>query len=296
MSLYNGETTCLFYAGSRYLITKAEHGRSKLPPASYVLIDQVLSSWASLLKGSVVIRMATKEIAWRATGIYVPTLASKASLLEETRVFLETYAQCGSIEQASQLLNDGGLPQRSRRTRTTIVGIIRMRLTRWHPPAWVLDDLVSFARDTRSDAFPLAVLLHTARQDRLLYDFVQKVVVPRWYNGTYKLIPSDVQGFLDTMQPEHPEISHWGYTTRERLSNGVLTVLRDCKLLKGEVNKYIGTPLVPTAAVEHLIHLLQGEEISQDVMAQHLDWRLWLWDTTQAQGAIDICIRQEHMA
>ena len=81
------------------------------------------------------------------------------------------------------------------------------------------------------------MLLHIARQDLLLYNFVQQVIVQRWYAGTTNMIRSDVQGFLDAAHEAHPEVNGWSYTTRERLSRGVLAVLRDCKLLKGEVKK-----------------------------------------------------------
>lgn len=238
----------------------------------------------------------TKETFWRATGPYVPTLASKSSLLDETKIFLDIYAQVGDLHKTSQALVNGALPQRSRRTRSTIVGILRMRLVRWNPPVWVLDDLVAFARDPNPNLLCLALLAHIARQDCLLYDFVQQVIVPRWCSGIYKVIRSDVQGFLDKAQEEHTEITHWSYTTRERLSNSVLTVLRDCKLLKGEANKYIVAPLVSPQAVRHLVHLLVAEGVAQEAIPHHADWKLWLWDSTQTQKAIDSVNMEERMA
>ncbi len=72
-------------------------------------------------------------------------------------------------------------------------------------------------------------------------------------------------------------------------------MLRDCKLLKGEVNKYIILPTVPTLIAHHLIHLLQAEGIAPEHLAQHPDWQLWLWDITQAQKAIDSYVKQEYM-
>ena len=57
----------------------------------------------------------------------------------------------GDIEATRQALVNGGLPQRSRATRATIVKIVQLRLTRWNPPAWVLDDLIAFAQDGHHD-------------------------------------------------------------------------------------------------------------------------------------------------
>src|SRR5437016_6222363 len=100
--------------------------------------------------------MSTSEetTRWRASGPYLPTLASKTSLIEETRQFLLTYARLGDVEAARQALVNGGLPQRSRATRKTIVEIVQIRLTRWHPPVWVLDDLNTFAQDGHQAELP----------------------------------------------------------------------------------------------------------------------------------------------
>ncbi len=235
----------------------------------------------------------TKETLWRATGSYSPKLASKASLVDEAKLFLTTYAQLGDLSATSKVLIDTVLPQRSRETRATIVGVLRIRLVRWNPPSWVLDDLVSFARDSNPDTLRLALLLHTARQERVLYDFVQQVIVSRWYAGMYKVIRSDVQGFLDIAQEEHPEVLRWSYTTRQRLSNSVLTVLRDCRLLKGEINKHIVTPHIPMQVAHHLVRLLLAEGIANEDIAHHPDWRLWLWDEAQAQKVVAMVTAQE---
>ncbi len=238
----------------------------------------------------------TKETVWRATGSYSPKLASKASLVEEAKLFLTTYAQLGDLSATSKALIDTVLPQRSRETRTTIVGVLRTRLVLWNPPSWVLDDLVSFAHDANPDTLRLALLLHTARQEKVLYDFVQQVIVPRWYSSIYQVMRSDVQGFLDSAQEEHPEVLHWSYTTRERLSSSVLTVLRDSRLLKGEVNKHIVTPHIPLQVAHHLVRLLLAEGIVEKDIAHHPDWRLWLWDEAQAQNAVNTVTTQEHDA
>jgi hypothetical protein len=235
----------------------------------------------------------TKEVLWRTTAHYLPTLASKSSLLEETRLFLAMYAQTGDIKLASQMLIDTALPQRSRQTRITIVQILRKRFVQWNPPLWVLDELVVFAQDQNADTFRIAMLLHLARQDRLLYDFVQQVIVPSWQLNAYKISPSDVQGFLDEVQEEHLEIARWSYTTRERLSQSVLTVLRNCRLLKGEAHKAIVAPTVPQQVVRHLMHLLVAEGIPREKLASHPDWQMFLWDSAQAQKALDMVTTQE---
>ena len=232
---------------------------------------------------------------WRADGSYLPRLASKTSLIEESRLFLLTYARLQDIVATRQELVNGGLPQRSRATRATILEIVQIRLTRWHPPAWVLDDLIGFAQDGHQAELQAALLLHTARQDVLLYDIIQRVVVSRWLAGELELIPADIQRFLDDMQSVHPEVARWSYSTRVRLSQHALAAMRDFGLLQGKASKRIVEPIVPLAVVRHLLHLLQEEGVLPEQMAHHTDWQLWLWDAVRARKAIDTSHLQERM-
>jgi hypothetical protein len=230
---------------------------------------------------------------WRASGPYLLRLASKTSLLEESRQFLQTYSRLGSIEATRQELVDGGLPQRSRATRATILEIVQIRLVRWHPPAWALDDLVAFAQDGHQAELQAALVLHTARQDTLLYDIIQQVVVPHWQEGERELIRADVQRFLDGVQSTHPEVAGWSHSTREKLAGNALSTLRDFGLLSGKASKQIVEPIVPPTVVLHLLHLLQAEGIPSELIAGHPDWQLWLWDTARTQKAIDKLKLQE---
>jgi hypothetical protein len=231
--------------------------------------------------------ISSETTRWRATGPYLLRLASKTSLIEETRRFLLAYSQSGDIETARQALVNGELPQRSRATRVTIAEIIQLRLTRWHPPTWVLDDLIAFAQHDEQDQLRATLLLHTARQDELLYDIIQQVVMPRWLAGEREIIRADIQRFLDSSQQAHPEIAGWGHSTREKLSGNALTILRDFGLLHGKATKEIVEPLVPPTVAQHLVRLLQAEGIPPEQQARHTDWHLWLWDATRAQRAID---------
>jgi len=230
---------------------------------------------------------------WRAAGPYVTNNTAKTGLLAETRQFLLAYAELGdglqpqAVDAAYQRLVDGGLPQRSRATRRSIVNVLQQRLTSWNPPAWVLDDLVAFAQDQRPEVLRSALLIHVPRQDTLLYNVVQRLILPRWEAGDRFIVRADVQGFLDDEQTTHPEIGDWTHATREKLAGNTLTILRDYGLLQGTARKRIVEPVVAPDVVHHLVRLLQAEGVAPTELAHHPDWRLWLWDAPRAQAAID---------
>jgi hypothetical protein len=224
---------------------------------------------------------------WRAEGPYTGNNASKAGLLDETRHFLLTYAQLGDLAATRQALLDGGLPQRSRVTRQVIIKTLRQRLLRWNPPQWVLKDLAAFAANTELDSLRAALLLHTCRQDTLLYDVVQHVILPSWHEGSRIVTRADVQRFLDTAQEHHPEIEGWSHETREKLAGNVLSILRDYGQLQGTARKQIVAPIVPLPVVMHLKRLLQAEGIPASSMVEHPDWHIWLWEPPKVEAALD---------
>lgn len=212
--------------------------------------------------------------------------ASKAGLLEETRQFILAYGATRDVGQARQRLLVEVLPQRSRDTRATIVQLIGQRLVRWRPPGWVWDDLVAFAQASPDDSLRAALLLHVTRQDALLYDFVQQVVVRRWHSGERNVSRADVQRFLDLAQATQPEINAWSHATREKLAGNSLSILRDYGLLTGTARKHIVEPLVPEPVAHHLARLLRAEGVAEDELPRHPDWRVWLWDAQRIRNAL----------
>ncbi len=225
-------------------------------------------------------------ISWRATGPYSAALASKAGLVPETRLYLAVIGDLRDPTATRRVLVDERLPQRSRETRSKIAEFIQRRLVRWNPPPWVLEDLIAFAADSGTASLESALLLHVARQDVMLYEFVQSVIVPRWYAGDTTLLRSDAQRFLDDAALEHPEVTGWSHATRRRVAGGMLSTLRDYGLLRGSVARQIVEPVVPAALAEHLARLLMAEGVQAEATAEHPDWRLWLWDAGRARAVV----------
>ena len=229
---------------------------------------------------------------WRASGSYVASSALFGGLLDETRLYLKVFAeQAGTLGERTQVtrqqLVEGGLLQRARASRRSVVQRIQMRLTSWSPPQWVLDDLVSFAADTGRPDFLSAMLLHVCRQDALLYDLVQGVVAPRWRLGQRDVNRTDVQRFLDEREPRHPEILSWTHQTRDRLATMTLAILRDYGLLQGKVKKRISEPLASERVARYLVCLLRAEGVADGEIPAHPDWNIWLWTPERAAKLLE---------
>jgi hypothetical protein len=228
---------------------------------------------------------------WRATGPYLASSALFTGILSETRDYLRVYGQSeGSVAEraaraASELVS-GGLGQRARSSRVTIVHRINTRLVAWEPPAWVLDDLVAWAQQDSQLDLQAALLLHTCRQDTLLYNIARRVVLPRWQGDREPLRSADVRAFLAGEERAHPEILAWSSATRARLATTSLSIFRDYGLLKGKLSMQVVEPIVSNAVGQHLIRLLRAEGIGDQEIVHHPDWQLFLWFPSKTQAFI----------
>lgn len=220
---------------------------------------------------------------WRAAELYLPTLASKTGLLDETVHFLLALNDAEPVETSQRRLVNEVLPQRSRTTRQVIAEHIVRRLIRWKPPAWVIEDWITFAQDRRPELLRAALLLHVPRQDALLYDVVQQVIFPRWQAGEREVARADVQRFLDDQLPTHPEIDSWSHATRAKVAGNALSLLRDYGLLHGKARKQIVEPVIFPELLQHLVRLLHDEGVRTEEIAHHPDWHLWLWESTRVK-------------
>ncbi|MEI6776496.1 MAG: BrxA family protein [Chloroflexales bacterium] len=222
--------------------------------------------------------MTTTDVvcAWRATGPYRPTVASKNGLVAETRLFLAAYRAFGSVRQARDALIDRLLPQRSRETRVVIARNVQARLTRWNPPTWVLDDLVQAGQQEDLRQLQVLLLVHHARQETLLYDAVQNLIVPRWRSGALQISRDDALAFLTDLAARHAEVGNWSYETRVKLAGNLLTTLCDYGLLTGRQIRQIVEPAINASACRHLNRLLTEEGVPAPRISDHPDWRLWL--------------------
>lgn len=226
---------------------------------------------------------------WRATGHYLASSALFTGILGETRAFLLAYGRAaGSLQEraqraASELIS-GGLSQRARSSRMSILQRINLRLIVWQPPEWVLDDLVVWARQDSLHDLQSALLLHTCRQDTLLYNIARRVLLPAWVKGGVALRSSDIRAFLAEEEAAHPEILAWSRATRARIATTSLSIFRDYGLLKGKLSMQVVEPIVSSAVSRHLARLLRAEGVADPEIVNHPDWQLFLWTPQKTQA------------
>jgi len=219
--------------------------------------------------------------------------SSKGALVTEARSVFRAFNGHIPLERfREQCLRGTILRQRARETRHRIWEALHWRFFAWNPPRWVLADLAEAAADDSTTVFAGLVYLHYARRDRLTFDFVTGKLWEMWQNKSVEIRRNDVLDFLETYEEQHPKVRTWRESTRKKVAGNVLSALRDFGLLRGVQRKVVQQPIVPPEVALHLCCLLYGEGLRGRTLLEARDWRLFLWESHHAAGALSQLAQQ----
>ncbi|WP_447972350.1 BrxA family protein [Nitrospira sp. Kam-Ns4a] len=219
--------------------------------------------------------------------------SSKGALVAEARSVFRAFNGDTPLEKfREQCLRGAILRQRARETRHRIWEALHWRFFAWNPPRWVLEELAEAAAEDSTSRFVGLVYVHYARRDRLTFEFVTGKLWEMWHNKTMEVRRNDVLDFLAAYQDQHPQVRTWRESTRKKLAGNVLSALRDFGILKGVQRKVIEQPIVPLEVALHLCRLLYGEGLRGRSLLEARDWRLFLWESHQAAGALSQLAQQ----
>lgn len=222
----------------------------------------------------------------RDDGPYSTRNSSKGSLLTEAHLVFRSLASGASLEEVRAACLSGRLLRQSaRETRHRIWELLHWRFFAWHPPRWVLEDLIVASRsDATSPSFVGLVCIHYARRDRLTFDFVTDRLWPCWKSGIRKVRRDDVTDFL--AETVNGQRAKWRESTRTKLAGNVLSALRDLGILTGVQRKKLQRPVIAPEVVLHLCRLLEAEGLRGRAVLEARDWHLFLWDAQDTSQAL----------
>ena len=133
-------------------------------------------------------------------------------------------------------------------------------LVRGKIPAAALDRLLYF---------------HSARADQLLHDAVAEILVPMQAQGLVDINIQDLQRPLAKWVKEGKTTGHWSEPTITRISQGLLSALRDFGVLQGAVHKKIAPTYLPIESFAYVMFYLKQHQPSGAKLIELPDWKLF---------------------
>ena len=195
------------------------------------------------------------------------------ALLEDVKVLLLKWDERRSVEQnllAARTANILGKVSRSRVE--DILQAVRARYFRNNGAAAHLHRLVKGGG--RPEAVDRILYYHAALADPLLNSFVTDFLYEKHRRGEIRITVDDALQFIRSATREGRIAPPWSEYTRLRVARGLLSTLRDFRILEGAVRKRFAPVSLPLPAFVYIAFQLRQQTAGIAIL-RHPDWRLF---------------------
>lgn len=139
--------------------------------------------------------------------------------------------------------------------------------------------------------FPSASLeqllyFHSARSDKLLFDTVVDFLLPRLSQGIFDIQVQDIKQKINEFVRDGKTTSAWSDYTTTRVSQGLLSTLRDFGILQGANNKKIAPSFLPSESFAYLVFYLKQSQPSGVKLLQLPDWKLFFMSRESVERSL----------
>lgn len=205
---------------------------------------------------------------------YRSKIIKAGALLADTKAFLTCWAPDLSADENLQQIRQKNLLGKTSRSRAEdIIAIFRQRYLVEESVIGALSHLVM--HQCNGSTLDRILYFHTSRADSLLRDVVTEILVPQWSRGEINIDVREIETVLRKWVEEGKTSSPWGDYTIRRVSQGILSTLRDFGVLQGAVNKRIAPNYLPIQAFSYIAFYLKQHQPSGAKLLDLLDWKLF---------------------
>ncbi len=208
------------------------------------------------------------------SSLYTSRIIKAGALLPDTKTLLSNWDLSESVKLNLQRLQRENVFGKASRSRVEdIVAIFRQR---YLTEASVTRALVALVKmRLPASALDRILYFHAVKADRLLHDVVTEILVPMNASGLSEIRVDEIQQTLGGWVNEGKTTSEWNENTTCRVTQGLLSTLRDFGVLQGAVHKRIAPAYVPVAAFAYVLFYLKQYQPSGAKLVEHPDWRLF---------------------
>lgn len=206
--------------------------------------------------------------------LYSSKIIKAGALLGDTKTLLAHWVESQPVaENLAAIRRDNIFGKASRSRVEDILAIFRQR---YLGDAAVTKALVTLTKSR----FPAASLdrilyFHSALSDPLLRDAVTELLVPMHAQGIVDVNVGEFQNAVARWVAAGKTTTKWSEETTCRVSQGLLSTLRDFGVLQGASNKRIAPAHLPIDAFAYLAFYLKQQQPSAAKLIELPDWKLF---------------------
>jgi hypothetical protein len=205
---------------------------------------------------------------------YSSKIIKAGALIADTRTLLAHWEPTASVEANLDRVRRENIFGKASRSRVEdILAIFRQR--------YLMEDSVTKALVTlvhgelSAAALTKILYFHTARADPLLHDAVTEILIPMREQGLVDINMSSFQRSLTGWVDKGKTSGYWSEPTIVRISQGLVSALRDFGVLQGLANKRIAPVFLPQEAFAYIVFYLKQHQPSGAKLLELPDWKLF---------------------
>jgi hypothetical protein len=205
---------------------------------------------------------------------YSSKIIKAGALLQDTKALLSCWDLGLSVSENLQRVRRKNLLGKTSRSRAEdILAIFRQRYLVEDTVARALSHLVR--NQCNGNTLERILYFHAVRADSLLRDVVVELLVPQWSRGAVDIDVRDIHLSLKKWVEEGRTSGAWSDYTVRRVTQGVLSTLRDFGVLQGAVNKRIAPAYLSIQAFAYIAFYLKQQQPSGTKLLDLADWKLF---------------------
>jgi len=207
---------------------------------------------------------------------YSSKIIKAGALIPDTKtLFANWNSELSIAENLNRFRSENIFGKASRSRIEDILTIFRQR---FFPDPSVGKSLSILVRKNFStEALTKIFYFHAAQSDNLLHDIVTEFFYPRYLEGEIEILIEEVQQVVAKWVRESKTTAEWSDYTILRVSQGLMSTLRDFGILQGAVNKSIAPGFLPIEAFAYVAFFLKQKQPSGDLLRKHPEWRLYFF-------------------
>mgnify|MGYP001271739180 CR=1 FL=1 len=205
---------------------------------------------------------------------YCSKIIKAGALIPDTSALLAVWNPEISLHDNLQKIQQQNLMGKSSRSRIRdILAIFRQRYLSEESVARALAILAG--HPLHGTALKSILYFHSVRADLLLRDVVIEILAPSWSRGVVEIDVREIESALRKWVEEGKTSSAWGDYTIKRVTQGVLSTLRDFGVLQGAVKKRIAPAYLSVQAFSYIAFYLKQHQPSATRLLDLVDWKLF---------------------
>ncbi len=230
------------------------------------------TGWATKVQGKMGGDLRRKGIV--TTRPYSSMIIKAGALIPDTKALLTAWDPELSVNENIQRVRRQNLMGKTSRSRAEdILAIFRQRYLTEEDVARALATIVK--RQSNGNTLDRIFYFHAMRADALLHNVVIELLAPQWSRGVMEIDNSEIESALKRWVAEGKTSAPWGDSTIRRVTQGVLSTLRDFGVLQGAVNKRIAPAYLSVQAFAYIAFYLKQHQPSGAKLLDLGEWKLF---------------------